>query len=235
MGSWRRKHAQQDTQCSEAIKAGLTTTLQAHCGYCPCVKQLKWVISVLAAIQNRGSVQSDSTSEERLQGEEMIAACRHQQSNLSMLTWGEDVKGSIIPIFGSPTLWFGTTKHFWMILIRWSQNHVAFSNVICSLFPDPCLIPWNIVANMKRDLGCSELFIISKIDIELSVNHANSSFHHCFTGLLFLNTAQVHCAITYSSCASPRQQELVHTSKKIHFSLSGVFSGVMSSRTNGEL
>lgn len=126
----------------------------------------------LAGAQERGSVQSDSTSEERLQGEERTAAYSHQQCLLSMLPRGEDVECSRIPISGSPALCFGTAPHFGMVLIRWSQNNVTFC-LLC----DPCLIPWIMVANLMGGLGCSELFIINRIDIELSVNHANSSFH----------------------------------------------------------
>lgn len=157
---WALEGENPHSRCPEAIKAGGTTTGQLHSGYCSCVKQLKWVITVLAGVQKHRSVQSDSPSEERLQGDEMTAAHRHQQCDPSMLTWGEGVKCSRIPISGSPALWFGTEIHFWMILIRWSQNNVAFPRGFCNLL----LVLWPLFNSMdygsQPDEGLGMLWII---------------------------------------------------------------------------
>lgn len=141
---WALGGENRHSRCSEAIKAGLRTTLQSHCAHCPYGKQLKGVIPVQAGSQKHGSVQSDSPREEGLQGEEMTVAYRHQQCNLSVLTWGEDVKCSRIPISGSPALWFDTAIHFWIILIRWSQNNVTFPRGFCNLL----LVLWPMFNSM---------------------------------------------------------------------------------------
>lgn len=64
-----------------------------------------------------------------------------------------------------------TLGWFWLdgLTTMW---HFWEGFAICCLFSDPCSVLW-----MMRDLGCSELLIINKIDIELSVNLANSSFY----------------------------------------------------------
>lgn len=114
----------------------------------------------------------------------------------------------------------------WIILIRWSQYHMTFSKRFCDLF----LVLWPVITSTgcssQEDEGYSQLFFVNKIDKKTCllitlIQYFAFLFHRV---PIFKHSSGTLCHYnTYDSCTSPRKQDLVHTSKRIHLSVSGVF------------